>query len=87
MTEQEVVALINSSLAEEFELDLEDMDADADIFDDFGLDSLDIVDMVIVLESAFKFKIREERAIRKIRKLGEIYTFVLGKLNEAEQAS
>ncbi|MDT8424235.1 MAG: acyl carrier protein [Desulfuromonadales bacterium] len=87
MTEQEVVALINSSLAEEFELDLEDMDADADIFDDFGLDSLDIVDMVIVLESAFKFKIREEQAIRKIRKLGEIYTFVLGKLNEAEQAS
>lgn len=87
MTEQEVVALINSSLAEEFELDLEDMDADADIFDDFGLDSLDIVDMVIVLESAFKFKIREEQAIRKIRKLGEIHTFVLGKLNEAEQAS
>lgn len=87
MTEQEVVALINSSLAEEFELDLEDMDADADIFDDFGLDSLDIVDMVIVLESAFKFKIREEQTIRKIRKLGEIHTFVLGKLNETEQAS
>ncbi|MBW6510488.1 MAG: acyl carrier protein [Desulfuromonadaceae bacterium] len=87
MTEQEVVALINSSLAEEFELELEDMDADADIFDDFGLDSLDIVDMVIVLESAFKFKIREEQAIRKIRKLGEIHTFVLGKLNETEQAS
>jgi acyl carrier protein len=87
MTEQEVVELINSSLAEEFELELVDMEVEADIFEDLGLDSLDVVDMVIVLEGAFKFKIREEQAVRKIRKLGDIHSFVLGKLSEMEQAS
>ena len=64
MTEQEVIERIDSSLAEEFELDRADMTPEANIYDDLGLDSLDTVDMVIVLEGAFDFKIREEEAIR-----------------------
>ena len=58
MTEQEVIEKIDSSLAEEFELDRTDMTPEANIYDDLGLDSLDTVDMVIVLEGAFDFKIR-----------------------------
>ncbi len=83
MTEQQVIDLINSSLAEEFELDSTAMQPEANIYEDLGLDSLDTVDMVIVLEGAFKFKIREESAIREIRTLGDIHRFVLGKLQEA----
>ena len=83
MTEQQVIDLINSSLAEEFELDPTVMQPEANIYEDLGLDSLDTVDMVIVLEGAFKFKIREESAIREIRTLGDIHRFVLGKLQEA----
>lgn len=79
MTEQEVIELIDSSLAEEFELDREAMTPEANIYEDLGLDSLDTVDMVIVLEGAFKFKIREEEAVRGIRTLGDIHRFVLSK--------
>ena len=82
MTEQQVIDLINSSLVEEFELDPSAMQPEANIYEDLGLDSLDTVDMVIVLEGAFKFKIREESAIREIRTLGDIHRFVLGKLQE-----
>lgn len=82
MTEQEVIELIDSSLAEEFELDREDMTPEANIYEDLGLDSLDTVDMVIVLEGAFNFKIREEEAVRAIRTLGDIHTFVLTKVAE-----
>jgi len=82
MTEAEVIELIDSSLAEEFELDRADMGADANIYEDLGLDSLDTVDMVIVLEGAFKFKIREEEAVRAIRTLGDIHRFVLLKNGE-----
>ncbi|NOQ52487.1 MAG: acyl carrier protein [Desulfuromonadaceae bacterium] len=82
MTEQEVMALIDSSLAEEFELDRVDMTPEANIYEDLGLDSLDTVDMVIVLEGAFDFKIREEEAIRAIRTLGDIHRFVLEKVAE-----
>ncbi len=82
MTEQEVIELIDSNLAEEFELDREDMTPEANIYEDLGLDSLDTVDMVIVLEGAFNFKIREEEAVRAIRTLGDIHRFVLEKVAE-----
>lgn len=80
MTEQEIVELVNTSLAEEFELDPEQMTPEAHLYNDLGLDSLDAVDMVIVLESAFNFKIREEQAIREIRTLGEVHRFVCEKV-------
>ncbi len=80
MTEQEVIELIDSSLAEEFELDRVDMTPEANIYEELGLDSLDTVDMVIVLEGAFDFKIREEEAVRAIRTLGDIHRFVLEKV-------
>lgn len=82
MTEQEVIELIDSSLAEEFELERADMTPEANIYEDLGLDSLDTVDMVIVLEGAFKFKIREEESVRAIRTLGDIHRFVLEKIAE-----
>jgi len=82
MTEQEVIELIDSSLAEEFELDRAEMTPEANIYEDLELDSLDTVDMVIVLEGAFNFKIREEEAIRAIRTLGDIHRFVLEKVAE-----
>ena len=84
MTDQEIIELINTSLAEEFELDVEDMTEEANLYEDLGLDSLDTVDMVIVLEGAFKFKIREEEEIRKIRTVGDIHNFVIRKKRELE---
>ncbi len=82
MTETEVIELIDSSLAEEFELDRTDMEPTANLYDDLGLDSLDTVDMVIVLEGAFEFKIREEEAVRAIRTLADIHRFVLAKIEK-----
>jgi acyl carrier protein len=82
MTKEEAIELIDSSLAEEFELDRNNMTPEANLYEDLGLDSLDMVDMVIVLEGAFDFKIREEEAIRAIRTLDDIHCFVWGKIEE-----
>jgi acyl carrier protein len=82
MTEMEIIERINTSLAEEFELNREVLKPEALILDDLELDSLDIVDMVVVLENAFAFKIREEEALREIRTLGDIHNFVLTKRRE-----
>ncbi len=79
MTEQEIIELVNTSLAEEFELASEVMRPEADIYEELELDSLDMVDMVIVLENAFGFKIRDEQAVREIRTLGDIHRFVIEK--------
>jgi acyl carrier protein len=80
MTDEKIIEIINSSLVEEFELDPDKMVPEAILYDDLGLDSLDRVDTVIVLEQAFKFKIREEEAIREIKTLGDIHRFVINKM-------
>lgn len=87
MGEQEIIAAINEALAEEFELEMSDMVPEATLYDELGLDSLDAVDMVIVLEGTFNFKIREEEAVRKIRTLGDIHEFVIAKYGELGKAS
>lgn len=86
MTDQEIIEKINSSLAEEFELDLGEMTPETTLYEDMGLDSLDVVDLVIVLETAFGMKIREEEAIRNIRTLGDIHSFVINKKRQLESA-
>lgn len=86
MTDQEIIEKINSSLAEEFELGLGEMTPETTLYEDMGLDSLDVVDLVIVLETAFGMKIREEEAIRNIRTLGDIHSFVINKKRQMESA-
>lgn len=85
MTDEEIITLINTSLAEEFELDTAKMVSEARLREDLELDSLDRVDIVILLERAFSFKIREEEAIREIRTLGDIHRFVIQKKREIEK--
>ena len=87
MNEQDIINLINLSLAEEFELEMERLVPEAGLFTDLELDSLDVVDMVILLENAFSFKIREEEAIREIRTLKDLYEFVISKKHELEYKS
>jgi acyl carrier protein len=79
MTDQQIIDLINTALEEEFELEEEDMKPEALLFEDLELDSLDIVDLVVVLERAFQFKIREEDSVQDIRTLGDIHRFVINK--------
>jgi acyl carrier protein len=79
MTDQEIIDLIDTTLVNEFELNIDDMVPGASLKEDLGLDSLDRVDMVIVLEKAFNFKLSEEETIRAIRTLGDIHSFVIRK--------
>ena len=85
MTNDEIIKIINEALIKEFELDSSKMVPEAVLFDALELDSLDMVDMVIVLENAFKFKITEEKEIRGIRTLGDIHNFVINKRDEIKK--
>lgn len=87
MTDAEIISLINDSLMEEFELEESALVPEAEIFTDLGLDSLDIVDMVVVLEGALKIKIRDDEGLREIRNLGDIHRFVIAKKQELSEAS
>lgn len=76
MTYSTIVQITNNAFEEEFEIDPQKLVPEANIKDDLGLDSLDIVDMIIVLEQAFEFKLTDRSAIASITTLGELYAFI-----------
>lgn len=82
MTDIDVIKLVDSSLASEFELDVERLQPEASFKDDLGLDSLDAVDMVVVLEQAFRFKIKKDDSFQNIRTVGDLHEYVLAKRRE-----
>ena len=76
MNDDAIAERVNNALIDEFELDPNRISPAAHIRDDLGLDSLDIVDMVIVLEKAFHFKLHNKEPLAKIQTLGDIYAFI-----------
>jgi len=71
---------ITRALIEEFELDPAKMTPEARLKEDLGLDSLDLVDMVIVLEEACGRKIKDKAALSKIATLGDVEEFIMAVL-------
>ena len=87
MTEPEIIDLTNEVFEESFEIEPELLTPDAAIFDDLGLDSLDIVDLVVALQQKFGVKIRNDARVRSIRTLGDIYKFIMTIQAENEKAT
>ncbi len=87
MIDQEIVNKINKVFEESFEIEKERLVPQAHIFTDLGLDSLDIVDLVVALQSAFGVKIRNEEKVRDIRTLQDIYQFISSLKTEENKKS
>jgi acyl carrier protein len=58
MTKEEIITKINFFLAEEFEIDENVISPDAILRDTLDLDSLDYVDLVVIIESNFNIKVQ-----------------------------
>ena len=86
MTEEEIVRMTKEVFRESFEIDEEKLSAEAHIFNDLGLDSLDIVDLVVALQQKFGVRIRNDARVRGIRTLGDIYDFIKMIKEEGEQS-
>ena len=53
----EIIERTNAFLAEEFEIDIEKIKPEANLKDTLELDSLDYIDLIVVIESNFSFKV------------------------------
>lgn len=84
MIEEEVVEKTNKVFEDFFEIEPERLVPEADIFTDFGLDSLDIVDVIVALQKSFGVNIRDEENVRNIRTLDDIYKFIINVKKEQE---
>ena len=60
MDRQEIEAKVKEFLVEDLEIDEEKIKPDARLMEDIGIDSLDFVDIVVIVEKKFGFKIKTE---------------------------
>ena len=60
MTNNEIIEKIHEFLIEEFEVAAEKLVPEANLKEALGLDSLDYIDLVVVIESNFGFKVKPE---------------------------
>ena len=84
MTDAEAVGIINDSMVKEFELDPEMMTPEAHLVKDLEMDSLDFVDLVVILQEAFGIKLRNDSSVREINTLGDLHDLVLQKKRQLE---
>ena len=76
MAEQDIIRMVNEVFTESFEISGDKLKPEANLFNDLGLDSLDIVDLVVALQKKFGVTIRDDQRVRSIRTLGDIYNFI-----------
>ncbi len=60
MTREEIENKVRAFLIDELEIEEEKIFPEARLKDDIGIDSLDFVDIVVIVEKTFGFKIKPE---------------------------
>lgn len=83
MTNNEIIEKIHSFLTEEFEVEAEKLIPEANLKETLGLDSLDYIDLVVVIESNFAFKVKPEDFIGIIT-LQDFCDYVISRVNTKE---
>ena len=82
MTKEEIIEKINHFLVDEFEVDASAIQPQAPLKETLDLDSLDYVDLVVVIENNFGFKVTGED-FKTIITFQDFYDFVSAKMAKA----
>ncbi len=83
MEKNEIIGKINSFLIEEFEVEAEKIVPEANLKETLGLDSLDYIDLVVVIESNFAFKVKPED-FTNITTFQDFCDYVVSRVNAKE---
>ena len=75
MTREEIIEQAKEVLAEEFEVEVDVMEDDANIKEALELDSLSLVDLVAVIEHTFKVKI-PAADLPTVKTFSQLYDYI-----------
>lgn len=85
MDKESIVSRINGFLADEFEVEAEKITPEANLREILGLDSLDYIDLVVMIESNFGFKVKQED-FTSIVTFRDFYDYVINRLGQKVDA-
>jgi acyl carrier protein len=66
-------------VSDQLGVDVSEMKSDANILDDLGADSLDVVELVMAIEETFDIEISDDEA-EDLRTVGDVETFVTARV-------
>lgn len=81
MDKASIIERINGFLVDEFEVDAAKITPEANLRETLGLDSLDYIDLVVVIESNFGFKVKPEDFV-SISNFQSFYDYVANRVDE-----
>ena len=81
----DIIEKINDFLVEEFEVDRAKISPEANLKETLDLDSLDYIDLVVVVESNFGFKVKPED-FTGIVNFQDFYNYVSQRIHTKEPA-
>lgn len=80
MKREEIEEKVRAFLVDELEIDEEKISNDARLKEDMGIDSLDFVDIVVIVDKYFGFKIKPEE-MTSVTTLGQFCDYIESKVN------
>lgn len=80
MQREEIIKRINDLLVKEIEIDETQISPGADLKKDLGIDSLDFVDLFVIIEKHFGFKLKAEE-MSGITTLQDFYDYIQIRVN------
>ncbi|MCD9854037.1 phosphopantetheine-binding protein [Epilithonimonas sp. JDS] len=81
MEKEKIITIANDFLVNEFEVDRDDIANDANFKTTLGLDSLDYIDMVVIIESNFGVKLGEAD-FKQMVTFDDFYDAIQNKISE-----
>lgn len=75
MDKQLIIDKVNKLLTEEFEIEQEALTPDASLKSDLEIDSLDFVDIVVLIDREFGFKPKAEE-LKTVKTLQDFYDYI-----------
>jgi len=81
MTKEEIAGIIKTFLIDEFEIDEAKIVPTAHLKDDLGLESLDFVDIAVIVQKEFGLTLKGEE-MTAIRTLDDLYGYIFNCVNK-----
>ncbi|ACJ76296.1 acyl carrier protein [Thermosipho africanus Ob7] len=79
MERAELFRQVSKILAEKLNIPIEDIDESSNIIDDLGADSLDVVDLVMILEDEYGIRIEDDE-LENISTVEDVINIIESKL-------
>ena len=80
MQNDEIIRKINNLLIDEIEIDEEALTPSAELKKDLGIDSLDFVDLFVIIENNFGFKMKAEE-MADVKTLQDFHNYIINRVH------